>query len=105
MKDSSIREFGQWISKFDWSEVYAKETAHEKALLFQNILIEQYNHFFPEKTLKFREDDKPWINHEVKRADRQRRRAWVKDKFSEKYKTLNLSYLNICKKAKETYYR
>ena len=105
MKQSSIQGFGQWISTYDWSEVYAMETAHEKALLFQNILMEHYNFYFPEETLKFREDDKPWVNKEVKRADRQQRRAWVKDKFSKKYKTLNISYLDICKKAKETYYR
>ena len=105
MKDSSIRAFGQWISSFDWSEIYSKETAHEKASLFQNILYEQYKFYFPEETLKFREDDQPWVNKEVKRADRQRRRAWVKDKFSEKYKTLNMTYLDICKKAKDIYYR
>ena len=105
MKDSCIRAFGQWISSHSWSDVYSKETAHEKAITLQNILIEKYNFYFPEKTIMFREDDKPWVNQEVKRADRHRRRAWVRDKYSQKYKKLNLKYLDICKKAKENYYQ
>ena len=40
MKESAIQAFGQWISKYDGSELHGKITAHEKALLFQNILIE-----------------------------------------------------------------
>ena len=77
MKDSSIRAFGQWIASYDWKDVYGRETAHEKAELFQKILLEKYYFYFPEKTLNLKIDDKPWVTEEVKKADRQRRRAWI----------------------------
>ena len=73
LRESSIIQFGQWISTYDWKEVYGKETAHEKAQMFQSILIEKYHFYFPEKTLRISLDDKPWVTQEVKTADRQRR--------------------------------
>ena len=98
--DSAIRAFGLWVSSYEWNEVFGAVTASEKAYIFQKILIEKYDHFFPEKVVKFRENDAPWVTQEVRTLDRQRKRAWRKDKLSDKYRDINAKYLNICKREK-----
>ena len=39
--DSSVRAFGSWVSSHDWSEVYNTTTAHQKAEIFQNTIMEK----------------------------------------------------------------
>ena len=39
-----------WLKQQHWSEVYESESAHEKAELFQNLLIKKFEECFPEKT-------------------------------------------------------
>ena len=104
MRDSSVREFGQWVSSFDWKDVLEAESAHQKADIFQNILLHKYYSFFPQKVLKFRRDDKPWVTDAVKRLDRKRRRAWLRDKNSDLYRILNENYKILCKKSKQDYF-
>ena len=101
LPDSGICAFGRWVADQTWDDVYAAETAHSKAELLQKSLIGGFNYFIPEKTIKFRHDDKPWVNQEIKQCDRQQRRAWIKNKHSSKYKDLHKKYLFLCKIAKK----
>ena len=105
LPDSSIKLFGRWVASNDWSDIYNAETAHEKATFLQTILMEKFNYFFPEKISKFRFDDKPWVTTEVKYLDCKRRRAWVKDKNSCNYNTLNTQYQELCKTSKNKFYQ
>ena len=63
-----------------------------------------YDYFFPEKTVKFCQSDKPWVTHELRQLDPKRRRAWVKNKHSDTYKDLNSKYLDLCKSSKSKFY-
>ena len=63
--DSAVREMGQWIQAQSWKEIYKLESAHEKASTFEEMLLEKIEYFFPEKTIKINENNKPWINPEL----------------------------------------
>ena len=95
--------FGQWISNYQWKEIYDAETAHQKANIFQDILLEKYYHYFPEKSIKIFPDDKPWITSGIKSLDRRRKREWRKRGKSLKFKEINNLYMKISKNEKKKY--
>ena len=56
----------EWFIDQTWEPVYKAESAHEKAHVFQNMLISKLDEIFPEKVRKFSSDDQPWITHHLK---------------------------------------
>ena len=78
LPESGIREMGKWIVSFNWQQVYEAETAHQKAELFQNILLEKLNTFLPEKIVKFTSEDQVWVTPEIKEISRRKRREFSK---------------------------
>ena len=40
--------------------------------MFENLLLDKLNIFCPEKTLRLSDQDKPWINSEIKQIDKQK---------------------------------
>ena len=74
--DSSIRSFGQWITLEKWEAIYAVESADEKASVLEELLLEKFHTHFPEKCVKQREDDKPWLTESIKRLINQPQKAY-----------------------------
>ena len=56
------------------------------------------------KVLKVCTNDKPWTNIEVKKIDRKRKREYVKNGKSDKWKSLNKHFHEVFSKAKHKYY-
>ena len=54
--------------------------------------MEKVNLFFPEKTIKMNENDKPWMNPTLLKIDRKRKRIYNKEMKSEKWKSLNAEF-------------
>ena len=71
------RSFSQWITSGKWDEVYAVECAEEKAAVFEDLLSEKFQTHFPEKSVKHREDDKPWLTESIKNLVNQRQKAFT----------------------------
>ena len=86
--DSAIREMGKWVQSQSWQEIYVLKDANLKAELFENILMEKINYFFPEKSIKVSENDKPWADAELLKLDRQCKREYNKKKKSQKWTEL-----------------
>ena len=63
---SGIMAFGQWIQNQSWPDVYEAGNVHEKAQIFQNILLESYNKYFPVKEHKVSSEDKAWIFEKIR---------------------------------------
>ena len=61
-----------WLTDFAWDVVYKTESAHQKADIFQTLLLAKTNEFFPEKTHQFTTDDQPWMTTKIKKLDRKR---------------------------------
>ena len=69
------------------------------------MLMEKINFLFPEKSLKVNENDKPWMNLELIKLDRQRKREYLKHKRSDKWKQLEELFLEKSAAQKESYYK
>ena len=68
----------------------------EKHLIMSNFTV-NYNE-------KVNDNDKPWINPQIKKFDRKRKREYTKNKKSLKWKYLNDMYNEKLTEAKEKYY-
>ena len=101
---SGIEEMRAWMMDQDWNEIFKAETAHEKAPLFQKILIQKYESIFPEKTRKINSDDSPWLTQKLKKMDRRRKRVYRKERRSEKWHNLDRAFKKEVKVAKANFY-
>ena len=81
------------------------ESAHQKAELFQNSLLQKLDEIFPLKTRKIQSDDQPWINFKLKQIDRKRKRVYHKERRSEKWAKLNKLFKKEMKSAKTNFYK
>ena len=81
---SGIMKMKEWFVDQNWEEIFKAETAHEKAELFQNIIIKVFDEIFPEKTRKISNYDQPWITHRLKVLDRKIERGFLERKESQK---------------------
>ena len=104
LPESGIRNMGNWIVNYNWSAVLEAKTAHEKAQIFQSILLENLNLFLPEKVVNFTSVDQVWITPEIKEISRKKRREFFKHRKSPKWKTLNSLFDEKCEAAKISYY-
>ena len=104
LPQSGLDQFENWIKEQNWSEIYDLETAHLKAEKLQSMLLTQLDACLPEKTLKVNENDKPWVNLQVKRIDRQRKKEYSKHKRSKKWKYLDELFNQKSVEAMESYY-
>ena len=102
--DSGIREMGQWVQSQNWREIYSECDPNLKAEKFEKMLMEKVDIFFPEKTLKINENDKPWANMQLIKLDRQCKREYNKNKKSPKWKKLKQLFTEKESELKEKYY-
>ena len=102
---SGIQKMKEWFVDQSWENVYCAETAHEKAAVFQQMLLQALEDIFPEKTRKINSDDQPWISHRLKVLDRKRKRIYRKERRSEKWKAMNKIFKKEVKIAKAHFYK
>ena len=92
---------GQWIQKQTWQEIYECLNAHEMADKLQTLLLDSMDKFLPMKTVKFTDDDDPWVTKEIKDLDRKKKREFFKHHKSKKWQDLNERFEQKCETAKE----
>ena len=102
--ESGIRQMGMWIQSKSWREIYAMKCPNKKAKVFEEILMDKINTYFPIKSLKLNEDDKPWVDAKLLKLDRLRKREYSKRKKSEKWVSLNSQFLERAEMLKKSYY-
>ena len=95
---------GQWVQSQSWTEIYSECDPNLKAEIFEKMVMEKVDTFFPEKTLKINENDKPWMNIQLIKLDRQCKREYNKNKKSNKWKQMNKLFAERESEAKEQYY-
>ena len=83
----------EWFIDQTWDQV------------FEQILVDKLDDFFPQKTRKIQSDDQPYITNKLKQMDRKRKRVFHKERRSEKWKILNKKFKKELKCAKATFYR
>ena len=102
---SGISKLREWFIEQTWKKVFEAETAHEKADIFQKMLLEKMNEIFPEKTRKLQSDDQPWISYKLKKMDRKHKTIYSKERRSEKWHTLDKLFKKEVKSAKASFYK
>ena len=102
--ESGMQKMKEWFISETWAEVYAATSAHEKAHIFQNKLIEKLDEIFPVKKRKINSDDQPWISFSLKKMDRKRKRLFHKQRKSEKWRSMNKLFKKEVKEAKAKFY-
>ena len=103
--ESGFLKFKEWLIDESWETVYKAESAHQKAKLFQNLLVQKMDEFFPEKIKKIQSDDQPWICHKLKQLDRKRKRIFRQERRSIKWRKLNKLFKKEVKSAKANFYK
>ena len=102
---SGILKMKEWFVDQSWERVYEAETAHEKARIFQEMLLQILNETFPEKIRRISSDDQPWISHKIKLLDRKRKRIYHKERRSDKWKQFDNIFKAEVKSAKAQFYK
>ena len=72
IKESGIREFGTWITHYDWVEVHKHDSVTEKADAFYETLHQRLHRHFPTREVKTHVADKPWMTPKTKALIRRR---------------------------------
>ena len=99
---SGVDKFTDWLMTETWEQVYEATTAHEKAQIFQNLLIQNFENCFPEKVQKFSSEDEPWFNSKLKALDRKRKRLYSQNGKNEKWKNANKIFRSEVKQDQRT---
>ena len=59
---SGILKMKEWFIDQGWDEIYSATSTHDKAQLFQNLLVNKMEDIFPIKVRKINSDDQPWMS-------------------------------------------
>ena len=103
LPESGLGEYGQWLKEQDWSMIYKSSDINFKAEYLQYKLLHKFQEIFKIKYLKTSDDDQPWFSEKLKSLDRSRKREFFKNQKSDKWKKMNLNFLELLKKSKESY--
>ena len=104
LPESGITLMGDWLVNYSWDTLYKEDTAHRKAEILQNTLLEKLNLFLPEKRVKYTSQDQVWITPEIKELARKKAREFSKHRRSPKWKALSALFEKKCNKARSSYY-
>ena len=95
----------EWFVHQTWEEVGREESAHDKARIFQELLLSALDKYLPEKIRKINSDDQVWITHKLKILDRRRKRVFRKERRSGRWRMLNKMFKEEVKVAKSMFYK
>ena len=103
MPDSAMREFGQWVTQHQWTEVLEEEDVHTKWQNYVSTTTEAFHHYFPAKSVTVHHpSDAPWMTPKIKRLMRQRN--WAYHSCPVQYRKVRNRVIREIKTAKANYY-
>ena len=103
LPDSSIAQFGQWITGYDFSSINDDLAPGDQAQALENTLITRLDEYCPIKVIRVGPQDKAWVNQEIKQIKRKKHREYTKKGKTEKYKQLSQLFDEKYKAAAEHY--
>ena len=102
---SSFASCMDTLSCFDWSQVFAlRDNIDDMVATFESVLKDIYHKFFPEKTVRMRNTDPPWITPCLKTLSDARDRALHRGNYA-KFICLRERFIRECNKAKTKYFQ
>ena len=103
--EERLQQMQIWIETEDWSEISHEGSAHRKMDILQNLLLNKYHEFFPEKSKTIACDDQPFYTSRLEKLKRKKSREYSKHRKSMKWNKLNLEYEFKLSIAKKEYYQ
>ena len=103
LPDSRVRQFGQWITGEDWSQLSSGLSATELACQFEKTLQDNLNKYCPTSTIKLGSQDKAWVNSELKKIHRLKSREYNRRGKTAKYKSLSEEFQRKYKAEAQKY--
>ena len=102
MKASCMREFGQWITIYDWSEVYSVKDPQSKCDVMYKTLYKAIDNHFPKRKVKMHPEDKPWITDDIKALIDKRQQMFASG--NRRWKSVRNLIIRKIAVAKKNYY-
>ena len=104
-RNSRILEFGQWITRFSWNEVYSMTSCEDKFACFLRILSDAIDRLLPVTVSHSNNLDKPWLTSKIKTWISKRQRCLQKyGKDSHLFKLWRNKVQYSIKECKKNYY-
>ena len=102
---SRLRDFGAWITTYDWSSILNISEVQAKFDFLHSCLMKAVDTFFHPGKFKISATDKPWITTSLKLLIAQRQKALANwGKTSDNYKQLRNRVQEMCSKCKKRFY-
>ena len=102
IRQSSVRYFGQWITQYDWPDLYSAPNSQSKCSVFYDTLNKSINKYFPPKTIKLHIKDKPWMTGEIKALIKSRQMLFSDGNI--RWKSVRNKIIRLVASAKKHYY-
>lgn len=83
--------FGKWLADINWIDLYRAGSCEHKLNIFQTVISTGLDIFFPSKTVKLHDHDKPWVTPEFKKIIQDRQRAFRQGRSSQYRRLRNLA--------------
>ena len=77
--DESVSKFRDWIVWFDWREVLEAADSDTKAEVYQRIVTDAVDEFFPLRKVKKKSTDPPWMDKRTLKMIEDRRRLFIEE--------------------------
>ena len=91
--DSGLRQFGGWLRSVRWEgELTWDLSPTKQALKMENMLNDRVDYQFPKKSCRVSNDDKQFINSEIKKLHKYVKKEYKLKGKSQKYKVLKSAY-------------
>ena len=103
LPESSVKKFGEWMVSESWNSVRQQNSPTEKALVFEQLLNANLNKYCPQQEMKISSKDKPFINAELKKINRRKKREYQKRGKTTKYFELKKQFDVKFREAAEKY--
>ena len=105
MTEKNKKKFHEEYCGVDWTGLLSSiECPSEMTNVLHGVTQDLIDRCFPEKTHKIRSTDDPWIDDNIRRAIRRRKRCYKNHRRSNKWVDLKMESDNLIKESKAKYY-
>ena len=105
LKEEGLQQMWEWIKNETWDAISLENSAHKKAIILQQMLLDKYHEYFPEKKRTITSYDQPFFSEKLCKLKRKKNREYNKHRRSKKWEALNVIYVQELSKAKQNFYR
>ena len=101
--EESEKQFGSWLAAYDWAVLVQSRGSNRKAEIYQEVMLEALERFFPLVRVRRKTSDCPWINDKIRGLITDRKEIYGREGKSDKWRNLRDHILNRIAKRKENY--